>query len=246
TGPHDPHGSRRLSRGGEDPEGRRRQVARGQLGLVARGVASVHYAGPNRSRTTRPAAASAAATRFASACSGGTRMATWIAPLPWRASPMRSNQNAGLRSRGSTRSSSGVSPRGSYPGTARQNGITWAVTGAPVMLEPGSLRIGFADFGDRSEDARGTGCRRIRRSLTALEGRECFGFGHPEQAPTVAHTVHFFDSRTPAPPSSMRSEGPVNDKNGKRHRSPLTLSVRAAATRGGDAPAESPRRSPPR
>ena len=62
--------------------------------------ASVHHVGANSSRTIRPPAARAAATR-ASACSGGTQTAMWIAPPPSaRGSSIPSNQKAGQRLRG--------------------------------------------------------------------------------------------------------------------------------------------------
>src|SRR2546430_17442281 len=59
----------------------------------------------------------------ASACSYGTHTAMWIAPPPsGRASFICSNQNGTERPRGSTRSSAGLSRRGSDPSTARRSG----------------------------------------------------------------------------------------------------------------------------
>ena len=53
--------------------------------------------------------------------------------LRWgRGASIRWNQSDGPRSRGSTRTSSGLSARYSYPSTARQNGITSALTSASI------------------------------------------------------------------------------------------------------------------
>src|SRR5207244_9964791 len=95
--------------------------------------ASVHHDGANWSRTIRPPAASPAAIR-ASACSYGTQIAMWIAPPPSaRGSFICSNQNGTARPCGSTRSSAGLSRRGSYPRTERQYGINLARSVAPVI-----------------------------------------------------------------------------------------------------------------
>src|SRR5258706_15597848 len=136
-----------LSRRGErvadevvDPQPASDEVAQSRPLVVAMSAslpaasARVHHCGANSSRTIRPPAASAAAMR-ASACSYGTKIATWMAPPPsGRGSFMLSNQNPVPRLCGSTRSSSGESMRGTYPSMARQNGITSGGAVQPGMM----------------------------------------------------------------------------------------------------------------
>ena len=77
------HGATHRAELGRGADQSRRFIVAMSASLPA-ASASVHHAGANSSRTMRPPAASAASTR-ASACSGGTQTAMWIAPPPSRA-----------------------------------------------------------------------------------------------------------------------------------------------------------------